>query len=113
MKLIVVAHFEANRTYIAQNLCENRNKPELHCKGKCYLKKQLKKEEKNESASNIWKAKSETLFVEKHFEPIFCWLNVPSDHRYFYLTQLKSHFYHAIFQPPQNGFHFTTVPILG
>ncbi|WP_199141645.1 hypothetical protein [Pedobacter sp. ASV12] len=40
--------FEANRTYIAKTLCENRNRPELHCNGKCFLKKKLKEAEEKE-----------------------------------------------------------------
>lgn len=31
--------------YIATQLCENRDKPELLCNGKCYLKKQLNTEQ--------------------------------------------------------------------
>lgn len=30
-----------NYDYISTQLCENRNKPELLCNGKCYLKKEL------------------------------------------------------------------------
>lgn len=37
-----IAYFHANRAYIARVLCENRDKPELHCDGQCYLAKKLK-----------------------------------------------------------------------
>ena len=43
LKLSIVAWFEINQEYIAATLCENRNKPELVCCGKCVLTKQLKK----------------------------------------------------------------------
>lgn len=33
--------YEINKEYIANNLCENRNKPEMHCNGKCHLRKQI------------------------------------------------------------------------
>ncbi|MCW3124857.1 MAG: hypothetical protein JWO03_515 [Bacteroidetes bacterium] len=33
---------------IADRLCVNKSKPELHCNGKCFLSKQLKKAEENE-----------------------------------------------------------------
>lgn len=39
----VVVWFKANQDYIAKEFCENKDKPEMHCNGKCYLKKQLKK----------------------------------------------------------------------
>lgn len=44
-RLAIIAWYEYNKEYIAKNLCENRNKPEMKCCGKCYLKKQLKKTE--------------------------------------------------------------------
>ena len=37
-----IAYYQANRDYIARVLCENRDKPDLHCDGKCYLAKKLK-----------------------------------------------------------------------
>jgi hypothetical protein len=40
-QFVIVASFYANRNYIAKNLCENRDKPMLHCEGKCCLKKKL------------------------------------------------------------------------
>lgn len=30
-----------NQTEIAEELCENKDKPELNCNGHCYLKKEL------------------------------------------------------------------------
>jgi hypothetical protein len=43
LKLGIVAYYEYNKAYIAQNLCENRNRPKLKCCGKCYLRRQLAK----------------------------------------------------------------------
>ena len=34
-----------NANYIATTLCENRDKPACCCHGKCFLKKQLQKDE--------------------------------------------------------------------
>jgi len=52
-KAIALIDYRVNKNYIAATLCENRNKPSCHCQGKCYLKKQLQKEEsdKNSQAS--------------------------------------------------------------
>lgn len=54
-RFFVYAEFEANQKYIAAALCENRDKPQMHCNGKCYLMKKLKeaeeKEKKQEQAS--------------------------------------------------------------
>ncbi|RFM27085.1 hypothetical protein [Deminuibacter soli] len=48
----VVLNFYANRSYIAQNLCENRSKPQLNCCGKCQLNKKLRQEENKDQDSN-------------------------------------------------------------
>lgn len=103
MKLLLVAQFEIQREFIAQNLCENRLKPLSTCFGKCYLKKQLKKEEKSESANNVWKVKSETLFVEKAFEPVFHWIAILEQATYHYWPEHGKHLHLEIFQPPENG----------
>jgi len=40
VRTLWVLHYQWNRAaYIAQ--CENKNKPGLHCDGKCYLKKKM------------------------------------------------------------------------
>lgn len=44
----IYAGFELNQKYISSTLCENRDKPELHCNGKCYLAKKLKQAEEKE-----------------------------------------------------------------
>lgn len=41
-KTLVVTAYEVNKAYIASTLCENRDKPELHCNGQCVLAKKLK-----------------------------------------------------------------------
>jgi len=41
--LVPIIEYHANYEYIANVLCENRDKPYLACNGKCYLEKQLKK----------------------------------------------------------------------
>ena len=33
--------FEIRRDYIVKNLCINRNRPQMHCDGKCYLAKKI------------------------------------------------------------------------
>jgi len=41
---IVVSEYFANKKFITERLCENRTRPQLHCNGKCYLKKKLANE---------------------------------------------------------------------
>lgn len=41
--LLPLLDYALNKEYISKNLCENRNKPKMHCNGKCHLMQQLKK----------------------------------------------------------------------
>lgn len=43
-----VAEYIINYDYIVTNLCENRERPEMQCDGKCYLSKMFAKESKND-----------------------------------------------------------------
>jgi len=47
-RYLVMFEFYLNQEYVAQNLCVNRDKPQLHCNGKCHLRKQLNEEEKRD-----------------------------------------------------------------
>jgi hypothetical protein len=48
----VVVYWLANRAAIATTLCENRDKPELECDGKCYLKKKIAEAPDNPPAND-------------------------------------------------------------
>ena len=47
-KYFVMLSFQLNRDYISKNLCENRYRPQLHCKGNCVLMKKIKQEQQQE-----------------------------------------------------------------
>lgn len=47
-RYFVMLDFYLNQQYIAKNLCVNRDKPSLHCNGKCHLNKKLKEEDKRD-----------------------------------------------------------------
>ena len=48
MKSVLVLNFRINQKEIAAAKCENKNKPEMNCEGKCYLSQQLKNAEPKE-----------------------------------------------------------------
>jgi hypothetical protein len=54
-RVYMYAAYELNKSYIASTLCENRDKPQLHCNGKCFFMKKVKqaaeKEKRNERES--------------------------------------------------------------
>lgn len=45
--------YSLNYTYISEVLCVNKEKPELHCNGKCHLNKELKKAANEESGKKV------------------------------------------------------------
>lgn len=59
---LIYLDFELRREYIINNLCVNRNRPELHCDGKCYLAKRL------EAAKEKEQQQTERAFMFKLIE---------------------------------------------
>lgn len=51
--VLPLADYAVNYNYIVTKLCENRNKPDLSCKGKCYLKKEIAKNESKPASHPI------------------------------------------------------------
>lgn len=55
--------YAINYAFIAKNLCENRNTPQLTCKGKCYVKKELAKAEKQSNSIPAIKIQVPDIFI--------------------------------------------------
>lgn len=65
-KCWLVVSFAINQRAIAATLCENRAKPNSSCHGKCYLRKQMAAQEKQEGAPlNGGKEKFEVLLFNE------------------------------------------------
>ena len=67
-RLLVIASYEWNKSYIAHYLCENRANGNLACQGKCYLNKQLKKESHREQSTKSSVKEKYELFFYAAFE---------------------------------------------
>jgi hypothetical protein len=69
-RLFIYAGFEVNQKYIAEKLCENRNKPWLNCHGRCYLMKKIKQAEDKERSTErqIQKSLFQDAFVTTVFD---------------------------------------------
>jgi len=98
------AGFELNRKYIAINLCENRDKPWLHCNGKCYFMKKIKQAEEREKSDE---RQSQKNHIQETFFQLYSTIQFHT-----HLLQLINTPYHApvpplvnkvIFRPPQLG----------
>jgi hypothetical protein len=69
-----IAYFKLNREYIAKVLCENRDKPQMHCNGKCYLAKRLKQQQEKQDKETSEKVQNTPviqLFAPAVFAYIF------------------------------------------
>jgi hypothetical protein len=103
-RFFIYAGFEMNQSYIASKLCENRNKPWLHCNGKCYLMKKVKQAEEKQNASEretqknlVQEAYCEKNNQVKFYTHLIRVITIP-DNR----IELPKG-YSAIFRPPQLG----------
>ncbi len=66
--VLPVIEYFVNYDYISKVLCVNKDKPTLHCNGKCHLMKELAKASENEkpiSDKKIATQEFEVLFIEK------------------------------------------------
>ena len=61
---VVEVNFYANQATIAKTLCENRDKPMMHCNGRCQLCKRLAKQDNQDKDNPERKAenRNEVLF---------------------------------------------------
>jgi hypothetical protein len=98
------AGFALNKKYIAANLCENRNKPWLHCNGKCYFMKKIKQAEEKEKGlqNQAQKNSFQQAFytkpaVVKFHSHLLAVIPIPNNR--IHLPQA----YDNIFRPPQQG----------
>ncbi len=103
-RFFIYAGFELNKNYIATHLCENRDKPWLHCNGKCYFMKKIRQaqeKEKNDERQSQKNLFQEALFAQKadvrFYSRVLQVMMVPNHH------VVLPHVDLPIFQPPQLG----------
>jgi len=66
-----ILEYVANYDYIVEVLCENRDRPQLNCDGKCYLAKQLAEQQKDHDKNPFGEQRSK-LEIQPlvYFQPI-------------------------------------------
>ncbi|WP_299355704.1 hypothetical protein [Mucilaginibacter sp.] len=103
-RYFVYAGFELNKNYIATKLCENINKPWLHCNGHCYFMKKIKaaqESEKNDSRQSQKNLFQEVFFLSsttiKFHTRLLRTISTP------YHSPANLAFTGAVFRPPQIG----------
>lgn len=102
-KTIVFINYQLNIEFIKKELCENKDKPQMKCNGKCYLNKQVKKAEPNpkhlpeslkqkDELKIIGNRELDGIIYEKDLVHIF----------FIYNQNILSFLYKSIFIPPPN-----------
>ena len=66
-----IAYYHVNKDYIARVLCQNRDKPQLHCDGQCYLAKKLKTQQDKQDKETNERVQNTPLLQ------LFCQINQP------------------------------------
>jgi hypothetical protein len=65
---LILSHFIIKQDFYAA-ICENKDKPEMECNGKCHLKKQLKQQEEKESEKEKISIEKESVsFIATSFD---------------------------------------------
>ncbi|MBS1530515.1 MAG: hypothetical protein JSU01_09420 [Bacteroidetes bacterium] len=103
-RLFVYAGFELNQKYIAAKLCENRNKPWMHCNGRCYLMKKLKQLNEKQTANQ--RETQRSLFQEGYFATtgvVKFYTSLLQTYHFSDMEAGLSKGYLSIFRPPQLG----------
>lgn len=100
--LIITLNFKLNRDFY-EEICENRDKPEMHCNGKCHLKKQVQESHQKESSKETGKQEREpSVFVPtckiSHSSPILYQVTTLLIQRQLLPSQIR---YFDIFHPPR------------
>lgn len=100
----IIAHYQLNKEYIARVLCENRDKPQLHCDGKCYLAKRLKAQQDKqdkETTERVQHLPSLQLFCDSPFLFTFKQPRLVAHSQLFaYLIATYKAPLHGLFRPP-------------
>lgn len=101
--------YAVNYDYISKVLCINKEKVELNCKGKCYVMKQLEKQQQEDFNSlQISMEEYPIGFVELVSVPKGNSFQFQNKNRFLYQQNYSFLVGNSVFHPP-NNFHFTAV----
>lgn len=112
VKLAIVIDWKLHQTEITEALCENKDKPEMECNGKCHLEKQLEKVEeptkeadKKSAPSTLKNIETELFYpmTQIFYSPVNEYIGVINPTIYHYTFNYKPSFYFSCFHPPENN----------
>ena len=95
--------YSLNKNFIAENLCENRFKSDVHCAGTCYLNKQLARANDNQNTQDHkGSVKIQIVdFFQSITEPVFGCIHLSASHPFVADIRNKTSDYRKnLFRPP-------------
>ncbi len=96
------AYYQLDPIGFIENLCENKDKPELQCNGKCHLKKVAESNSENQqNPPKFTSLKEITFFVVDIFEITFISIKYSSNKNFEYKNLYAFSGIHKIDRPPQ------------
>jgi hypothetical protein len=102
---VLVVDFTLHRATITARFCVNKARPQLHCDGKCYFAKLLKKQEDRENkAPNSLKERLEMLpaAFRSLVPPVPAqWASAPVGYGRYQLAWVPANAARGVFHPPQ------------
>ena len=105
-KWCLIAEFQANRDFIAQNLCVNRLNPISCCKGTCFLNKKLAADEDQQQAPAKGGQRDEVLLQVNHPENLLpepVVVAAKNQHFARYVDRAAQEYLPSFFAPPRIG----------
>lgn len=99
--LLMQEGYEFNKAYISSVLCSNKDKPHLHCDGKCFLDLKLKElEKKNKAEQENLKRSVESKAEPKTTLPAPTYKDFNHQANFCYLANHTDGHLNNIFHPP-------------
>jgi hypothetical protein len=101
--IMPLIEYQTNKEYIASVLCENRNKPEMACNGKCYLNKKIEASKNHDSHDHSLPQIDLSKYPISLVEDLSCKTvdnNVFITHNYFKIGRTPKKITTSLFRPP-------------
>ena len=102
-KTIIYISFKQNQKTLTNTVCVNKGKPKSCCQAKCYLDKEIKKEDgrQNNLPSGLKDKIEKTEILSGYLKFDFTYEMTGDEVVFFYFESVSKYFPKKIIQPPQ------------
>lgn len=102
-KTVIYISFKSNQKTLVATVCLNKEKPKSCCQAKCYLDKEIKKEDgrQNNLPSSLKDKIEKTELLSGYLKFNFTYEMTGDEVVFFYFESVSKYFPKKIIQPPQ------------